>query len=277
MSVIKYSVLMSVYHKEKSNFLKQSIESIMQQSIRPDQFVIVKDGPLNEELDSIISCYQKENPDIFTILILEKNCGLANALNKGLLVCRNELVARMDSDDISIPERCKKQLKAFKENSNLVLIGSNMDEFYDNPNNIVTSRVVPDKLDTIKLFSRRRNPFNHPTVMYKKSRILECGGYNSELIRAQDFELFTKIIHSDGEVANIDESLLKFRSNADSYKRRKEWNHCKSHIKVVQINYKRRYCSVSDLLIVICGQVLIHFAPNSIMKWITAKFLRKKL
>ena len=134
---MNYSVLMSVYDKEKPEYLKQSIESMLNQTVKPEQFVVVEDGALNKSLSDIIDKYKADFNELFTIVKLQVNGGLGNALNQGLKACRNELVARMDSDDISLPRRCEKELKLFLDNPELSIVGTNIDEFWDNPNEII--------------------------------------------------------------------------------------------------------------------------------------------
>ena len=200
--------------------------------------------------------------------------GLGKALDKGLEVCRNDLVARMDADDISLPSRCEKLLDLFEKNPKLGLAGTNIDEFYDDPLNIVSSRKVPCDNESIRKFMRRRSPFNHPTVMFKKSEVLRCGGYG-KMKRKQDFDLFARMLNMDCYALNIDESLLLFRSNRDNYKRRRSWEYCKSYIDVALVNYKRGYCSIADLAYIIAGQLTLHFAPMWLMKKLSDCLLRK--
>ena len=272
---MKYSVLMSVYAKENAEYLKLSIDSMFNQTVLMDQFVIVKDGPLTSELDAVINSYCEKFPEVMTIVPLSQNVGLAKALDAGLKECRNELVARMDSDDISLPTRCEKQLDRFSKNENLCVLGTNIDEFYDNPNEIVTSRVVPSNYADIKKFIRRREPFNHPTIMFKKSQVEKVGGYG-DLKRCQDFDLFSRMIGEGCYAENLNESLLLFRSNENNYKRRKSWQSVKGNIAVVKRNYKRGYCSFFDLWFVVNARIVFFLMPTFLMKWLSNKLLRKK-
>lgn len=118
----KYSVLMSVYYKEKPEYLDYSIKSMLKQTIFPSEFVIVKDGELTEELNNIIEKYKQEYPNLFNIISLEQNVGLGLALKTGILNCKYEFIARMDSDDYSIPTRIEEELKIFEENSDIGLV-----------------------------------------------------------------------------------------------------------------------------------------------------------
>lgn len=265
---------MSVYKKDDPSFLQTAIESMLNQTASCEQFVIVEDGPLSESLEKVIDGYAKKAPELFSVVKLSENMGLGKALDKGLEQCRNDLVARMDADDISLPTRCEKLLLLFEKNPKLALAGTNIDEFYDDPQNIVSSRNVPCNYEQICKFMRRRSPFNHPTVMFKKSEVIRCGGYG-KMKRKQDFDLFARMLNMDCLALNIDESLLLFRSNKDNYKRRRSWEYCKSYIEVALVNYKRGYCSIIDLAYIVIGQLTLHFAPMGVMKFLSDKLLRK--
>ncbi|MGM1387815.1 glycosyltransferase [Bacillus cereus group sp. BceL293] len=270
----KYSVLMSLYSKEKPEYLKQSIESMLQQTLLPDEIVIVKDGPLTEGLEDILKQYREMYPKMFNIVASEKNIGLGLALNLGLKNCRNEMVARMDTDDISRPERCEKQLVAFKKDKDLVIVGTMIDEFYDDPNKIISSRVVPHTHNDIYEFAKRRSPFNHPTVMYKRSKVLDCGGY-SDLRRNQDVDLFGRMLFLGFKAANLEESLLLFRSNSDLSKRRRSWENTKSYISTIRRLWKLGYSGFGDYLVVSIGQTVMFLCPLKLQNWLYKKFLRK--
>lgn len=270
----KYSVLMSVYYKENPEYFKMSIESMINQSLKPDEIVIVKDGPVTDELEKIINKYERDFPNLFTIVSLEKNVGLGRALNEGLKRCRNELVARMDADDISIKERCELQINEFIKNSDLSIVGSNIDEFYEDPEKIVSSRVVPTKHEDIVKFSRKRNPFNHPTVMYKKSAVLNSGGYGPYR-RNQDFDLFVRMLNNGCKALNIDKPLVLFRANRDNLKRRKSWEKCRSYISIMYKFWRKGYSNFFDLFIVALSQIIVFVAPLWLFEWISNKYLRK--
>lgn len=270
-----YSVLMSVYFKEKRENLMMSIESILRQSVPPTQFVIVKDGLLTDELNEVINYYVKKYIDLFKIIELEKNVGLGRALNEGLEACDNELVARMDSDDISLETRCEKQLNMYADNKDLCILGTNIDEFYDKPSNIITSREVPSKHAKIVRFSKIRSPFNHPTVMYKKSEVLKLGGY-SDLRRNQDYDLFVRMLNENCKAANIDESLLLFRADKDNLKRRKSWQRVRGDIVLRYKFWRKGYHSLLDFLFSCLGLLAIYISPKILFKQFSSKILRKK-
>lgn len=269
-----YSFLMSIYAKEKSAFLIKSIESMLNQTIEPEEIVIVKDGKLTRELNKIIDEYESKYPDIFTIIQLKENVGLGVALNEGLKRCRNDLVARMDSDDISLPNRCELQMKEFKLNPELDIIGSSIDEFVDNPENIVSSRELPLSHSEILKFSKRRNPFNHPTVMYKKSSVLRFNGYN-DYRRNQDFDLFVRMLHGGVCAKNIEESLVLFRADENNLARRKSWLKTSSNIKMLYDFYRLNHSSFLDFTIASLSHLLAFLMPGSLFNLVSKRFLRK--
>lgn len=270
----KYSVLMSLYEKEKPNYLRQSINSMLGQTISPDEIVIVKDGQLTKELEQVLQGYIEEYQELFKIVVSKKNVGLGLALNLGLKECKNELVARMDTDDISLPTRCEQQLNAFERDSQLTIVGTMVDEFRNNPDEIISSRIVPTEHDHIYEFAKRRSPFNHPTVMYKKSKVLECGGY-SALRRNQDVDLFGRMLFAGFKATNIEESLVLFRSNDDLSKRRRSWQNTISYIATIYRLWRLGYSGFDDYLTVALGQTVMFLCPLRVQNWLYKKFLRK--
>ncbi|MFC6465157.1 glycosyltransferase [Marinilactibacillus sp. GCM10026970] len=269
----KYSVLMSLYIKEQPNYLKQSLDSMFLQTAFPEEIVIVKDGPLTLELEQILEEYNAQYPGVLQIIPLEQNIGLGRALDIGLSNCQNELVARMDTDDISLKERCAHQIEAFRKDPELAIVGTMIDEFIDDPNRIVSSRVVPTETEEIKQFIKRRNAFNHPTVMFKKSAVIDSGGYGS-LKRRQDIDLFSRMINKGYKARNLNESLLLFRSNEENFKRRKSWRSCIDTIKAHYRIFKQGNCGISDLFYVASSQMFMFISPMWLLKSVSSKYLR---
>lgn len=269
----KYSVLMSVYKNDNPQFLKSSIESMLNQTIIPEQYVIVEDGPVDGETEAVIRHYEESYPELFSIHRLKKNGGLGNALNQGLKICRNELVARMDADDVSMPERCKKQLLRFHEKSELVILGTQIKEFIGDTTNIVSIRNVPCNYIDIQRFARRRSPFNHPTVMYKKSVIENMGGYPT-LNRKEDLELFINAVYNGVYSENLEDALLFYRTSEENQKRRRTWINCKEYIQVMYGFYRKGYLGFIDMLYVAVGQMVMHIAPTKMINYLSRRFLR---
>ncbi|MDU6115960.1 MAG: glycosyltransferase [Paeniclostridium sordellii] len=272
---MKYSVLMTVYKNDNPNFLEKSIMSMINQSVQPDELVLVKDGPITNDLQIVIDNIDEKFPNIIKQVQLKKNVGLGCALNEGLKICKNNIVARMDADDISLKNRCELQLIEFINNSDLDIVGSYVDEFIENEKNIICTRKVPLSNDEIYKFAKQRDPFNHPAVMYKKSTVLKCGGY-SDLRKNQDTDLWIKMIMNNCNAKNIDKSLLLFRFDERTYERRKNWVNTKLLIKIRYKAYKNGFGSIKDLLNVAIIQSLVYVMPIQFQKWIYSKFLRSK-
>lgn len=274
----KYSVLMSVYYKEKPQFLKLAVQSMLDQTIAPDEFIIVKDGPLTDELDEIIDDFITEYPSLFTIIYNEKNLGLGPALRKGVEIARNELIARMDSDDYSAPDRCEKQLKIFEYDKNLGMVGCFEAEFIDRINNVISFHKVPENHDEIKKFMRRRCAVLHPTVIFKKNEVIRSGNYQEESIFPvyEDYDLFTRMIF-DANVRcfNVQEPLYYIRTSEDFFERRGGKNYAKTVLRFKRQLLKRGNISLIDFIMSGFGQAFVCLLPNKLRKEFYLKFLRK--
>lgn len=265
-----YSVLMSLYKKEHPDYLRLALDSMINQTMKPAEIVLVEDGPLTDELYKVVEEYK----DHLHLVINERNLGLGLALNEGLKACRNELVARMDTDDISKSDRCEKQLKRFQEKPELSIVGSHIDEFVGNKENVISQRRVPTSSESIYNYAKKRSAFNHPAVMYRKSAVLAEGGY-SDLKRNQDVDLFGRMLFKGYKAENIDEALLWFRSSDELAARRKSWENTKSYIATIKKFWKMGYSSFSDYAMVAIAQTGMYVMPVGMQNWVYKKFLRK--
>ncbi|WP_286138978.1 glycosyltransferase [Faecalibaculum rodentium] len=266
----KYSVLMSLYKKEHPEYLRLALDSMINQTVKPDEIVLVEDGPLTEELYAVVEDYKP----YLRIVINEINLGLGLALNEGLKECRNELVARMDTDDISKQDRCEKQLKRFEEKPELAIVGSHSDEFIGTKENIISQRKVPTTSDAIYEYAKKRSAFNHPAVMYRKSAVVAEGGY-SDLKRNQDVDLFGRMLFKGYKAENINESLLWFRCSDELAVRRKSWENTKSYITIIKKFWKMGYSSFGNYAMVAVAQTGIFILPIKAQDWVYKKILRK--
>lgn len=265
----KYSVLMSLYKKENPEYLRIAIDSMLNQTVAPDEIVLVEDGPLTDELYAVLDDY----PMLHRVKN-EINLGLGLALNVGLKKCRNELVARMDTDDCSKPERCEKQLQRFLEKPYLAIVGSHIDEFIGDTSNVISQRIVPTTSEEIYKFAKKRSAFNHPAVMYSKTAVLENNGY-ADLKRNQDVDLFGRMQFKGYKAENIDEALLWFRSSDELAKRRKSWQNTWSYIATIRKFWKMGYSSFTDYAIVGIAQTGMYLMPIKLQNYIYKNFLRK--
>ncbi len=269
-----YSVLMSVYYKEKPEYLRQSLDSIFNQTILSDDIVMIEDGPLTEELYYVLDEYAERYGECFKRIANEKNEGLGNALRKGVLACKNELIARMDTDDISVLDRCEKQLKVFMQQSELDVVGGQINEFIDNPENVIGQRIVPCSHQDICLFLKKRDPFNHPTVMFKKSAVLSAGNY-LELHYNEDFFLWARMFLNGAKFANLSDTLVNMRVSKDLYARRGGYSYYKCQKAMFKFLRKNKVISTIEYLqaktIRFIVQVLM---PNGIRQKFYKKFVR---
>ena len=270
----KYSVLMSLYSKEQPEHLRKAIDSILNQTIKPDEIIIVKDGLLTSELDDVLNEYQSDHPRIFNIVGYEKNRGLGLALNFGLEHCKNELVARMDTDDIAKPDRCEKQLKMFETNPSLEIVGGDIAEFIDIPTNIVAYRKVPTTDAAIKEYMKTRCPFNHMTVMYKKASVFKSGDYK-DLFWNEDYYLWIRMWEHNCVMGNTGDVLVDVRTGIDMYKRRGGKKYFKSEKFLQKYMLERNMISKTTFIMNITKRFIIQrILPSSVRAYVFKKFAR---
>lgn len=270
----KFSVLMSLYVKEKPEFLKESLESVCSNSVLPNEIVIVLDGPITNELQLVLNDFVDRYPHLFNFVPLEKNQGLGLALREGMLHCTNELVARMDTDDICRNDRFEKQLQVFTNNSNIDICGSHILEFEGNINNIVAKRVVPLLNDKIKKYQKRRDGFNHVSVMFKKSSVLKAGNYQSCLLM-EDTLLWANMFMNGCKGINIDDFLVYVRVGKDMFERRGGFAYFKKYKEGRKKVYKTKFINWWDYIFTLVVQFIVAIMPNMIRGWVFKKMLHR--
>jgi glycosyltransferase involved in cell wall biosynthesis len=270
-----YSVLMSVYYKEKPEYLYQSMQSIYEQTIATDNFVLVCDGLLNNGLNEVIAEMQQKFGERLYVHRLHKNGGLGNALNVGMKDCQNELIARMDSDDISHRDRCEKELNIFKQYSEVSVVSGIIEEFTGNINNIHSKRVVPQNQNEIFSFAKKRNPFNHPCVMYKKSAVEKVGGYQ-DFFLLEDYFLWIRML-KDGFIGyNIQEPLLWMRAGSDMYKRRGGLKYILSQKQLFKYMRDIGFITAKEYIEQLVVRTITSSMPNNLREFIFQVILRSK-
>ena len=269
----KYSVLMSIYKKEKPEWFEIAIDSMLNQTIKPSEFVIICDGPLTPELDEVIN--KKCKTDIFKVVRLEKNQGLGPALNRGVLECSNEFIARMDSDDYCAPERIEKELEIFKKYPELSMVGTNVDEFEGDISNIISHVVLPETHESIYKFAKSRCPFRHPSLLYKKTAILSCGNYRKYHL-CEDYDLYTRFLINGGKAYNIQSPLVYMRISSDFYKRRGGIKYLKSILKFKKEQLNNGFFSKKDYIKSSSAHIAVCLMPNFLREFVYKKFLRGK-
>ena len=257
---------MTIYEKDNPDYLRLSIDSMLGQTIITNDFVIVCDGPLTEDLEKVLSFYTSKHP-FFNVVRLEKNEGLGSALQKGLLICKNNLVARMDDDDIAVSNRCELEINEFIKDESLDICGSFVYEFENDVTNKPRLKRMPLSNTEILDFSKRRNPFNHSTVMFKKERVVEIGNYK-ELRTNQDVELWVRGLNNGLKGINIPQPLVYFRFNSNTYQRRKDRKNIDLMISLWKGFYDSGFCSLKDYKSVRFKQRVLGALPIWAIKWI---------
>nr|WP_246601415.1 glycosyltransferase [Enterococcus alishanensis] len=266
---------MSVYQKEKPKYFAAAIKSTLDQSLLPQELVLVLDGPITNELQTIIDANKDNGKVLIRVVPLKTNQGLGIALAKGVTACQNELIARMDTDDIMREDRLEKQYQAFLDNKNLTIVGSDIDEFTGDPSNVIGKRVVPETNKDIRQFSKKRNPFNHMTVMFKKSDVLAVGNYQA-LNGFEDYYLWVRLLKAGYQGMNIKESLVYARGGEDMYARRGGMNYFIYGLNARKVIYQNGLGSLNDYFVSISAHIVTSILPNRVRGFVYKKLLRQR-
>lgn len=218
----RFSLLLPVYAGDKADYFTEAFTSAVNlQTLKPDEVILVQDGPISMELDDAMEDAIESSPVPVSRVLLEENLGLANALTIGLAQCTHDIVARMDADDIALPNRFEVQIPRLVDDG-LDLIGAGLLEFAESTGDIGARRTPPVGMEAIVQASRFRDPFNHPTVVYRKSAVKNAGGYR-DLGLMEDYWLFARMIHNGAVVDNVPDALVMYRVGDGAYARRGGW------------------------------------------------------
>ncbi|MFJ1364965.1 glycosyltransferase [Capnocytophaga canimorsus] len=273
---MNFSVLISLYIKEKPEFLAECLESLKNQTLQANEVVIVFDGKITSELEDVVSQYSKELP--IKVIRLAENVGLGKALQKGVLACNHEIIARMDTDDIATPDRFEKQINFLRANPQVSVLGSNISEFNLQANDLKRKRVLPEKHSEIYEFAKFRCPINHPTVVFKKEDVLQVGNYSGELLLWEDYTLWVTMLSKGYIFHNLQENLLHFRvkDGRETIKRRSGLKYALNELKFAKYMRKIGFLSLPEYLKFITLRPLGRLLPTNILLYIYNKFYRKK-
>lgn len=271
---IQFSVLISVYKKEKAEYLKQALQSVINQTLKPTEVVIVKDGILTKELDECIEDFQRQHPKLFKILTFKENRGLGLALRDGVKACKYEYIARMDSDDISKPDRFEKQFGYLQKHPETALLGTWITEFSKDENKPDTVTKLPCTHHEIIKFAKRRNPFRHVTVVFKKTAVIQSENYR-DFLWLEDYDLWVRMLQKGYITANIPEYLVNVRADKDMFARRGGWQYLKQDYKFQKFLLKTDFVTKIEFLINLLFRSVVRVMPNNIRVFIYNKFLRK--
>lgn len=272
MEDFKFSVSMCVYGKDNPQHFKTAVDSILNQTIKPNEVVLVVDGPVTKELEEIILQY--ETNSIFNIIRFAENRGHGEARRAGLEACKYELVALMDADDISAPDRFEKQLKVFRENPKLSIVGGNITEFVDSPENIVGKRIVPQTDTDIKEYMKKRCPMNQVTVMFKKADVDRVGGY-IDWFCEEDYYLWLRMALGGMIFENLSDTMVNVRVGKEMYSRRGGYKYFKSEAKLQKYMLKNKVIGPTTYLINVLKRLIVQvLLPNRVRGWVFKKFAR---
>lgn len=267
---MKFSVLMSLYIKENPQFLCECFESLVAQTRQADEIVLVFDGAVTQELEAVVAEFEGKLP--LKLVKLPQNRGLGKALNEGLQHCAYDWVFRMDTDDICVPNRFEKQVAFIEQHPDTIIFGGQIAEFGQNIQDIVAYRHVPTTSQEIIKFTQKRCPFNHMTVAYQKSAVINCGGYED---LQEDYYLWIKLVAQGQHVANLPDILVYARVGNGMVSRRRGVNQAKAEWRLFKLKHRLGIQELIPGLLTFALRSGSRLLPTSLLKAVYEKFLRK--
>lgn len=272
----QFSIITSVYKNDKPEFVRVALDSMLvNQSVKPSEIVLVQDGPVPDELSNLLSEYETKYPEVMNIIRLEKNGGLGNALKLGTETAKYDIVARMDSDDICLPNRFEKQLEYLEQHPDVDIVGGQMTEFIGEPTNIVGQRVVPTDNEAIYEFMKSRCALNHVTVMFRKEAVLRVGNYQ-DWFWNEDYYLWVRMMAGGCKFGNVEDVLVNVRSGADQYARRGGRKYYESEKGIKKLQLEKGMISRSEYTYFVAQRYILQILmPNWLRGWVFRTFARK--
>lgn len=267
-----FSVLISIYRNENSVWFREALDSIFAQTVQPDEIVLVKDGPLTEDLETVIGEYSTKYP-IFSIVINETNLGLGLALQKGVLACKNEIIARMDTDDIIPPYRFEKQLKKIEEGYDVVSCWSQL--FVGNRDNVIAVKTRPEFHEDIVKLAHKRSPVCHAAAFMRKSAVLKAGNYQHRQYY-EDYNLWVRMILAGSKFYNVQEVLYEIRTTAEQLSRRGGWAYLKRELEYMREFYDMGFYTWMDLFINSNIRITARMMPQKIRSFVFKRIWNHK-
>ncbi len=269
----KFSVSMCVYGKDNPEWFRTAVDSILNQTRKPDEVVLVVDGPVTQVLDVVINHFEQNS--IFKVIRLPENKGHGEARRVGLNNCSNELVALMDADDISAEDRFEKQLVLFESDPELTIVGGNITEFVGTPDNIVEARVVKSDDASIKEDMKKRCPMNQMTVMFRKSFVESAGGY-LDWYCDEDYYLWIRLLKAEAKFANLPDYLVNVRIGKEMYQRRGGTKYFLSEAKLQKFMLDNKIIGLGRFVVNVGERLVVQvLLPNKLRSWVFKNFARK--
>ena len=274
--MVNFSVVTSVYRNDKPEFVREALDSMLvNQAVKPSEIVLVQDGPVPSTLELLLFEYEKKYSDVIHVIRLEKNGGLGNALRLGVENALYDIVARMDSDDICLPDRFEKQLRYLEQHSECDIVGGQMTELIGEASNIVGKRVVPEDNDAIYKFMKSRCALNHVTVMFRKKTVLRVGNYQ-DWFWNEDYYLWVRMMMAGCVFANLPDVLVNVRSGEDQYARRGGMKYFKSELGIQKLMLDNHLINRGGYFINVVKRLIVQLLlPNWLRGWVFRTFARK--
>ncbi|HFG6907396.1 glycosyltransferase [Acinetobacter baumannii] len=274
---MKFSVLISIYFKEQPDHFNACMESIWNnQTVKPSEIILVEDGPLTPELNGIVKYWEEKLKDILKVTKLAENVGTGKAKNIGLKQCTNEIVCIVDTDDISVPDRFEKQIKVLSNDPELVILGGQIIEFIDDISSPSGMRNVPLTNLELRQYAKKQSPFNNMTIAYRKSKILEVGGYQHHLWM-EDYNLFLRVIAKEYKVQNVQDVLVYARIDNGMHGRRKGFQYIKSEKQLLDLKKQLKLQNPLYANMLFLVRSAFRLLPANLLGKIYNTFLRKDI
>lgn len=261
----EFSVVLPVYRDDEPRHLDTAIESLASQTVSPTEAVVVEDGPLTEGLSETLDTWSEAFPGVFRRCRHESNRGLSVALRTGVEAATHDLVARMDSDDVSVPERFETQLEYLLDYPETDVVGGYIAEFSSDPSDIDALRTVPLEHDTIRRHARFRSPMNHGSIMFRRDPVLNVGNYRP-VDRMEDYGLWVRLLLDGATFANIPEVLLKVRAGSELYGRRGGWEYAREEMRIQTDFYRWGFTTLPVFLFNVLCRTTLRLVPNRIRR-----------
>ena len=273
---MKFSLLLSVYQGDEKDWLKLAFQSIINQTHLPDEIILVEDGKIPRDLKEIIRTFEKNKKKIpLKVISLKQNQGLATALNKGIAACKYEWIARFDADDINLPDRFQKQVDFLRKNPNLDLLGGHSLEFFKISQTSFRVKKIPYNSLDVRAFAKKRNPFNHMTVFYKKSAVLKAGGYE-DFPAMEDYHLWVKMLLLNFRLVNLPENFVLQRANQKMFARRRGLKYLKTEWRLHSFFLKSNFINLLEFIRNIILRSAVRLIPAFLLQWAYG-FVRKEI
>lgn len=274
MSKLKFSVIMSIYKSDNPEYLQVALNSIIHQTLVPDEIVLIADGPVPQSLIDVVE-KTKVRFAALHAYYQDKNRGLGGALRIAVEKAQYDYLARMDSDDISLPDRFEKQMRCFEEDHELAVVGGMITEFVDSPEHVVSKRILPLDDRGIKRFMQSRCGVNHVTVIMKKSELLRAGNYQQDF-KQEDYFLWVRMIEAGCKFRNIPDIVVNVRSGRDQFARRGGMAYYKDVLALNKWMWQHGLISLPKMIYNDMVRGTVQFLlPNSVRTWVYQRFLRK--